>query len=609
MNYRFLNNINSPSDVKKLEYDELNVLCDEVRDCLINTVSKNGGHLASNLGTVELTVALHKVFDSPHDSILFDVGHQCYTHKLLTGRFNRFDSIRTENGLSGFMRPDESEHDPFVTGHSSNSISASYGIYKAKTLSGEGGYAVTVIGDGAMTGGMVYEALNNSGSGHRNFIVILNDNKMSISRNVGSLAKHLTVMRSKKSYHKFKNGIKLFLEKIPLVGRFLSDKLFKSKTMIKNAIYKSNLFESMGYNYFGPVDGHNIEALVNILNIAKNETRPVLIHALTVKGKGYTFAENSPQNYHGVSSFDVEQGAEFGNVKTFSDVCGDTLCKMAAEDSKVCAITAAMTSGTGLTEFSKLYRKRFFDVGIAEEHAMTFSAGLAIKGMKPYFVVYSSFLQRAYDQIIHDVAVAKVPVRICIDRAGIVGEDGETHQGLFDVSFLSAVPNMTIYSPSNFAELEQIMLKSLSFDYPCAIRYPRGVQNEKNDYQFSDNDFDVFGSGDKLIITYGREFDNAFDALDELENTALIKLNKIYPLSDDLLNKVKGYKEIYFFEEGIKNGGIAEKLATRLVEQNSINKYKIIAIDNEFVSAASTKSAIKKYKLDTESIIKTVKGE
>lgn len=609
MNYRFLNNINSPDDVKKLEYSELTVLCDEIRDCLINTVSKNGGHLASNLGTVELTVALHKVFDSPHDSILFDVGHQCYTHKLLTGRFNQFETLRTENGISGFMRPNESEHDPFVTGHSSNSISASYGIYKAKALSGEGGYAVTVIGDGAMTGGMVYEALNNTGSGHRNFIVILNDNKMSISRNVGSLAKHLTVMRSKKSYHKFKNGLKMFLEKIPLFGKFLSDKLFKSKTMIKNAIYKSNLFESMGYNYFGPVDGHNIEALVNILNIAKNETRPVLIHALTVKGKGYTFAENAPQNYHGVSSFDVEQGAEFGNVKTFSDVCGDTLCKMAADDDKVCAITAAMTSGTGLTEFSKLYRKRFFDVGIAEEHAMTFSAGLGIKGMKPYFVVYSSFLQRAYDQILHDVAVANIPVCLCIDRAGIVGEDGETHQGLFDVSFLSTVPNMTIYSPSSFAELEQVLFKSLSFNYPCAIRYPRGVQNELIDYQFSDNDFDIFGNGEKLIITYGREFDNAYIALDSLENTALIKLNKIYPLNDDLLNKIKDYKEIYFFEEGIKNGGIAEKLAAKLVEQNLMIKYKIIAIDNEFVSSASTKSSLKKYKLDPESIINTVKGE
>lgn len=609
MDYAFLNKIKSPDDVKKLEYDELTVLCDEIRDCLINTVSKNGGHLASNLGTVELTVALHKVFDSPRDSILFDVGHQSYTHKLLTGRFNRFDTIRTEDGLSGFMRPDESEHDPFVTGHSSNSISASYGIYKAKTLNGEGGYAVTVIGDGALTGGMVYEALNNSGSGHSNFIVVLNDNKMSISRNVGSLAKHLTIMRSKKSYRRFKHGLKTFLEKIPLCGKFLSDKLFKSKTMIKNAIYKSNLFESMGFNYLGPVDGHNVKELVNILNIAKNETRPVFIHALTVKGKGYTFAENSPQNYHGVSSFDIEHGAEFGNVKTYSDVCGDTLCKMAAIDNKVCAITAAMTSGTGLTEFSKQFRNRFFDVGIAEEHATTFSGGLAIKGFKPYFVVYSSFLQRSYDQILHDIAVAGLPVRLCIDRAGIVGEDGETHQGLFDVSFLSSVPNMIIYSPSSYSELEKILMDSLSFNFPIAIRYPRGVENLQIDYKASSNEFDVIGSGENLIITYGRLFENALLALDSLPNTTLIKLNKIYPFSGDLIAEIKKHNNIFFFEEGIRSGGIAEKIGTRLFESNSSASYKIIAIDNKFVPSATTKSALKKYGFDTESIIKTVKGE
>jgi len=609
LKYKFLSNIKSPDDVKKLEYSELETLCEEIRACMIDTVSKNGGHLASNLGTVELTVALHKVFDSPRDSILFDVGHQCYTHKLLTGRFDRFSTIRTENGLSGFMRPDESVHDPFVTGHSSNSISASYGIYKAKTLKGDGGYAVTVIGDGALTGGMVYEALNNSGSGHRNFIVILNDNKMSISRNVGSLAKHLTVMRSKKSYRKFKHGIKVFLEKIPFCGKFLSDKLFKSKTMIKNAIYKSNLFESMGFNYLGPVDGHNIERLVNIFNIAKSETRPVLIHALTTKGKGYGFAENAPQNYHGVSSFDVEQGAEFGSIKTFSDVCGDTLCKMAEIDKDVCAITAAMTSGTGLGEFSKKYHNRFFDVGIAEEHAATFSGGLAIKGMKPYFVVYSSFLQRAYDQILHDIAVAGVPVRLCVDRAGIVGEDGETHQGLFDVAFLSTVPGMNIYSPASFSELENLLLKSLNFDFPCAIRYPRGIENSSIDYRTTDNDFDVFGSGDNLIVTYGRVFDNALVALDSLENTAVLKLNKIYPLSDDLLLEIKKYKNIFFFEEGIKSGGIGEKLGAKILEADISVSYKVTAINNEFVPAATTKSSLQKYGLDTQSIINTVKGE
>ncbi len=609
MEYRFLNKITSPDDVKKLEHRELLALCDEIRDCLIATVAKNGGHLASNLGTVELTVALHKVFDSPKDSIIFDVGHQSYTHKLLTGRFDKFSTIRTENGLSGFMRPDESEHDPFVTGHSSNSISASYGIYKAKALKGEGGYAISIVGDGAMTGGMVYEALNNSGSGHKNFIVILNDNKMSISRNVGSFARHLTHMRSKKSYHKFKRGVKRALEAIPFCGKFLSDKLFKSKTMLKNAIYKSNLFESMGFSYLGPVDGHNINDLINIFNIAKSETRPVVIHTLTTKGKGYSFAENSPQNYHGVSSFDIEYGATTADKKSFSDICGDTLCEMAETDDKVCVVTAAMTVGTGLNEFSKKYRSRFFDVGIAEEHAATFCAGLGIQGLKPYFVVYSSFLQRSYDQILHDIAVANVPVRFCIDRAGIVGEDGETHQGLFDAAFLSTVPGMTIYSPTYYNEFKVILKRSLDFDFPCAIRYPRGVENGLAEYTVTDDDYTFFGDGEKLVISYGREFDYVSSAAKELDNVALLKLNKIYPLSHNLVEKIANYKEIYFFEEGIKSGGIAEKLGSKIAEADLNVKYKVIAVDDTFVSAAKVDSSLKKYGLDIESIIKTVKGE
>ncbi len=603
MEYKFLNKISSPDDVKKLNIKELTVLCAEIRDCMVDTISRTGGHLASNLGVVELTVALHKVFDSPNDSILFDVGHQSYVHKLLTGRFEKFSTIRQKDGLSGFMRPDESEHDPFVTGHSSNSISASYGIYKAKALSGEEGYAVTVVGDGAMTGGMVYEALNNAGYGHNKFIVVLNDNKMSISRNVGSFARQLTILRSKKSYHKFKRDLKKFLNKIPLVGAKISDKLFKSKTMIKNAIYKSNLFESMGFSYLGPVDGHNLNALINIFNIAKNENRPVLIHTLTTKGKGYSHAENSPQDYHGVSAFDVELGAIGKNKYTFSDVFGETICDMAQNDRKVCAITAAMTDGTGLNQFSKKFRNRFFDVGIAEEHAATFSAGLAIKGMKPYFVVYSSFLQRAYDQIIHDVATMHLPVRFCIDRAGIVGEDGETHQGIFDVAFLSTVPGMTIYSPSFYNELKVIMNKSLDFDYPVAIRYPRGVENTDTDYKVSDNDFDVFGSGDNAVITYGRIFSNALFAAENTGNTAVIKLNKIYPISDYLIYAVKKYKKVFFFEEGIKKGGIAEQLAAKLLENGVSVDYKIRAIDNTFVPGSDINSAFKKYGFDIESMI------
>ncbi len=606
MDYKFLNTISSPDDVKKLNIEELSALCAEIRDCMINTISHNGGHLASNLGVVELTVALHKVFDSPKDSILFDVGHQSYVHKLLTGRFNRFSTIRQKDGLSGFMRPDESEHDPFITGHSSNSISASYGIYKAKSLLGEGGFAVTVIGDGAMTGGMIYEALNNAGYGHRNFIVVLNDNKMSISRNVGSFARQLTVLRSKKSYHTFKHNLKKFLDSIPLIGKSVSEKLFKSKTMLKNAIYKSNLFESMGFNYLGPVDGHNLDALINIFNIAKNENRPVFIHTITTKGKGYSFAENSPQSYHGVSAFDIEVGASNNSKHTFSDTAGETLCALAENDNKVCAITAAMTDGTGLTAFSKKYRNRFFDVGIAEEHASTFSAGLAIKGMKPYFVVYSSFLQRAYDQIVHDIATLSLPVRLCIDRAGIVGEDGETHQGVFDVAFLSTIPGMTIYSPSFYNELNAILRKSLNFNSPVAIRYPRGGECKDIKYNVTDNDFDIFGEGDNLIITYGRIFANAIKAKEKLDNTAVLKLNKIYPLSDSLLDTVKKYKKIFFFEEGIKKGGIAEQLGSKLIENKVYIDYNIHAIDNTFVPSMKVESAFKKFGFDTDSIIDSV---
>lgn len=609
MDYKFLNKIESPEDVKKIDSDSLGELCEEIRDYLINTVSKNGGHLASNLGTVELTVALHRVFDSPKDSILFDVGHQAYTHKLLTGRFKDFDTIRTEGGISGFMRPEESEHDPFVTGHSSNSISASYGIYKAKMLQGEGSFVISVVGDGAFTGGMIYEALNNASSAKGNFIVILNDNKMSISRNVGALARYFTLIRSKNSYHSIKRKIRRGLEAIPFIGKKIADLILNSKTMLKNAIYKSNIFESLGFDYYGPVDGHNISELENILKIAKKENRPVLIHTITQKGKGYVFAENDPKNYHGVSAFDIDAGAGEKSGDTYSDVFGETLCEIAENDEKVCAITAAMAEGTGLYNFSRKFKNRFFDVGIAEQHAMTFSAGLASKGMKPYFAVYSSFLQRSFDQIIHDVAIAKQPVRICVDRAGIVGEDGESHQGIFDVAFLSLVPDMTIYSPCYYSELKNILKNSLDISSPVAIRYPRGKEPKIFDELVSFADFNVVGSGDIAIVTYGRISANAYKAIKLLKengiNVALIKLNKIFPLSDELLEVLSGFNKIYFFEEGIKVGGIAEHLSALLPNKN----FSIFAIANEFVSSSKIDSALKKYNLDTDSMVKIIKGE
>lgn len=608
MEYKLLCKIKSPDDVKKLNEAQISLLCEEIRECIITTVSKNGGHLASNLGAVELTVALHRSFSSPDDAIIFDVGHQCYTHKLLTGRFDKFSTLRTENGLSGYMKPSESEHDPFITGHSSNSISAAYGIYRAKRLKGENGAAVAVIGDGAMTGGMAYEALNNVGSGRNNFIVVLNDNKMSISRNVGALARSLTKMRNKPHYHHFKFTLSRILNAVPVIGKPLYNLIYTIKEDIKGLVYKNNFFTALGFNYLGPVDGHNVKAMEQLFDIAKSYSRPSLIHVITTKGKGYSYAESSPKSYHGVSPFDVDKGATESGKLTFSDVAGAALCSLAEKDDKICAITAAMTSGTGLTAFAGKYKSRFFDVGIAEQHAVTFSAGLAATGMKPFFVVYSSFLQRGFDQVIHDIAIGGFPVRLLIDRAGIVGEDGETHQGLFDVPFLTSVPNMTVYSPCYYRELERDIIRAAETDAFCAIRYPRGCEKEEPDCDFSEDYTLIKGESEKLIITYGRLFSDALEAKKKRPELNILKLNKIYPLSDDCFNVIKAFKEVHFFEESIKNGGIGELCAARLLEDGFRGKYKIHAIDGKFVPCAAVSSAIKLNGLDSESMLKATEG-
>ncbi len=604
MKYSVLSSIKSPNDIKKLNKSELNLLCEEMRDCIIDTVSKNGGHLASNLGAVELTIALHRAFSSPEDAILFDVGHQCYPHKLITGRFDRFHTLRTEGGLSGFMRPDESEHDPFVTGHSSNSISAAYGIYKAKQLKGESGTAVAVIGDGAMTGGMAYEALNNAGHGKSNFIVVLNDNKMSISKNVGAIARSLTNMRNKPKYHSFKNNLSRFLLGIPFIGDGLNNLVYKMKEALKSLIYKNNFFGILGFNYLGPVDGHDIEAMESLFKVAKSYTRPSFVHIITTKGKGYAFAEESPHNYHGVSPFDIDSGMQNGEKLNFSKVAGNSLCVLAEKDSKICAITAAMTEGTGLSEFAEKYKNRFFDVGIAEQHAVTFAAGLAKGGMKPYFLVYSSFLQRGFDQIIHDVAIGGFPIRILVDRAGIVGEDGESHQGVFDVSYLTLIPNIEIYSPSSYDELEFLIEQSVSWDKPCAIRYPRGCEKECIAVDYTGDYSVVEGSYKKCIVTYGRLFSEACEAKKELEDISIIKLNKIYPLGNELINTLLKYEKIEVFEETTLRGGIGEHIAGRLLEQGYKGNFNINAVKNKFVPAARVADAIRNNGLDSEAMIK-----
>ena len=607
LEYRFLNEINSPLDLKKLDKEEINLLCDEIRDKLLNVVSQNGGHLASNMGVVELTVALHRAFESPKDAIIFDVGHQCYTHKLLTGRFNDIDTIRKQGGLSGFMRPSESVHDQFVTGHASNSIAAAYGIHKAKQIKGEEGTAVAVIGDGALTGGLAFEALNNIGACKGNFIVVINDNEMSISLNVGSVSKHLNKIRLKPGYHKLKSKTESFLFKIPFIGKPVRRLLSKVKELFKGLIYRDNIFEALGFNYIGPVDGHDIEKLDIAFNIAKMQTDPCVIHVLTKKGKGYEFAENEPDSYHGVAAFNRKQGISNTNSENFSSVAGKTLLELAAEDESICAITAAMPSGTGLDNFAEKLPNRFFDVGIAEEYAVTFSAGLASGGAKPYFAVYSSFLQRAYDQIIHDTAIGGLPLRLLVDRAGLVGEDGETHQGVFDAAFLSTIPNMTVYSPASYSELEGYIKLSKDATSPVAIRYPRG--KEIIDFKFNKKDFTVFKNGGKTaIVTYGLNTVEAIFAQQKLndENVLVdvIKLNKISPISQKLIDVLNQYSCVEFFEEGIKKGGIFEHIASKISVKNDIT-----AIDGKFVPAMTRDAALKYCKLDRNSIYKKVKGE
>ncbi len=476
----FLEQIKSPRDVKALKEEQLTCLCDEIRDVLMKTVSENGGHLASNLGVVELTVALHRCFNSPEDKIVFDVGHQCYTHKLLTGRSQEFSSLRKQGGLSGFTRPCESEHDQFVSGHSSTSVSAALGLSVAGQLQNQNYYTVAVLGDGALTGGMVYEALNNAGRvlGNR-LIVILNDNKMSISHNVGAMARHLSDIRTRPGYFKVKEGFADFLRKIPLVGKRLYHWLFKLKTLIKNGMYNSTIFEDMGFTYIGPIDGHDLTKLENCMKLAKQTHRPALIHLCTCKGKGYTPAEQTPQDFHGVSSgMDLNTGECKPATSSFSHVFGETLCHLAREDSRICAITAAMCDGTGLSNFAKEFPNRFFDVGIAEEHAVTFASGLSKGGMVPVVAIYSSFLQRGYDQLIHDVAAQGVKVILCVDRAGIVGEDGEMHHGLLDASYLRTVPGAKIYSPYNFKQLKSALKQAVNEEGSLiVIRYPRGSQH------------------------------------------------------------------------------------------------------------------------------------
>lgn len=614
LNDDILRKIKSPRDLKKLTQKELEILCDQIRYKLIGTVSNNGGHLASNLGVVDLTVALHKVFNTPNDKIIWDVGHQCYTHKVLTGRLDKIDTIRQNGGLSGFPKRSESEYDAFNAGHSSTSISAAFGISKAKELSGETGHVIAVIGDGALTGGLAYEGLNNAGRAKRNFIVVLNDNKMSISKNVGSISRYLASMRTKPAYLKVRNNLDDIFEKTPFFGKSLGKIVDKSKKTLKNALYDSTLFQDMGFFYYGPFDGHNMQSLINALSVAKEIDGPVLVHVVTIKGKGYKFAEKDPKNFHGISAFNIKTGEQSLSNANFSEKFGSELCKLARKDNRICAITAAMKMGTGLVNFAMEFKDRFFDVGIAEEHAVTFAGGLAAGGMLPIFAVYSTFLQRSYDQIIHDAAIQNLKIVIGVDRAGIVGEDGETHQGVFDVSFLNSIPNVTILAPSYYDELSDMLYQSLyKYDGVVALRYPRGSELYKpDDFSYSSDSFDVYG-GEKtniVIVTYGRLFSYACKAKEKLYNREInvdiIKLNRIKPISKAAVELINKYAKVFFFEESMKCGGVGEHLRTALSDINFKGNYYIDAIEDIYVQHASVKDTLKNLGLDDDGMVNTI---
>ena len=611
-----LNKINSPEDLRDLSLPELTELCNEIREKIIQTVSSNGGHLASNLGVVELTVALHRVFGTVDDKIVWDVGHQSYTHKILTGRRDQISTIRTQGGLSGYPNRMESEYDPFNAGHSSTSISAALGIANAKTLSGKPGHVVAIIGDGALTGGLAYEGLNNAGRYNKNFVVILNDNKMSISRNVGSIARYLAHIRTKPGYFKVKGNVETILDHVPIIGKPIHHVLSKSKAALKQVLYDNTIFEDMGFYYYGPFDGHDLKKLMDVLENTKNIEHPVLLHILTRKGKGYPFAEQNPGMFHGISSFDIETGKSESSGENFSSVFGSHICNLASSDERICAITAAMQIGTGLTNFAKQFPNRFFDTGIAEEHAVTFAGGLAAGGMLPVCTIYSTFLQRGYDQIIHDAAIQRVKVTFAIDRAGVVGEDGETHQGIFDVAFLNSIPNITIYSPSYYDELYFDFNQAL---YHCdgvsAVRYPRGKQMFRPfDFKSSHEAFDTYGDSDAniVLVTYGRLFSFACKALLMLKNKGIkiriIKLNRIKPIDPSAIASAAKAQKVFFFEEGIEQGGTGEHFNLLLSKAGFIGKFSLRGI-TDFVPHATMQQSLDSLQLNDKGMVNLIMTE
>ncbi len=613
-----LDKIQQWNDIKKLTPEELQTLRREIRRFLIEKLSVTGGHLASNLGVVELTMALHLVCDFPKDKLIWDVGHQSYTHKILTGRKEGFDDLRTYGGMSGFPKRAESPCDSFDTGHSSTSISAGLGYAWARELSGEDYHVISVIGDGALTGGMAYEAMNNASRLKKNFIIVLNDNNMSISENVGGLSRVLSKMRTSDNYTGLKEGVTQSLERIPVYGQRIVDNIRKTKSGIKQLVIPGMFFEDMGIMYLGPVDGHDIGALVRVLREAMQVQGPVLVHVMTKKGYGYPPAERHPARFHGTAPFEIKSGLPVKNEKpTYTDIFSTVMRKMGDREEKVVAVTAAMETGTGLKRFHNMFPDRFFDVGIAEEHAVTFAAALAAGGRRPVVAVYSSFLQRAYDQVLHDVCIQKRPVVFAIDRAGLVGSDGETHQGVFDISYLTSIPNMTVMAPKNKWELSDMLKFAVHFDGPIAMRYPKGeawTGLEEHRAPVALGRCEVIGEGeDVLLFALGSMAAEAAEVRERLKeqgiSAGLVNARFAKPFDREYLKgAAERYRCIVTLEENVEIGGLGEQITGYLSELGYGGRVLRIAIPDAFVPQGSIAILKEKLGIDAVSIAGRIAG-
>lgn len=608
-----LERIQKENDIKKLNSEELECLTGEIREFLVEKVSKTGGHLASNLGVVELTMALHLICDLPKDKIIWDVGHQSYTHKLLTGRKEGFEDLRSYGGMSGFPKRKESQCDAFDTGHSSTSISAGLGYVRARDLKHEDYTVISVIGDGSLTGGMAYEALNNASNLKTNFIVVLNDNHMSISENVGGMSRYLANLRTADIYTGLKKGVTNALQQVPVMGDRMIEHIRKTKSSIKQLMVPGMFFEDMGITYLGPIPGHNLPMLCKALKEAKKVEGPVLLHVVTTKGKGYEPAETAPDKFHGIGPFDIESGKVLAKKDgdTYTDVFGKVLCDEASRNPDIVAITAAMADGTGLARFKKHYPNRFFDVGIAEEHGVTFAAGLAAGGLKPVFAVYSSFLQRGYDQLIHDVALQNLPVVFGVDRAGLVGSDGETHQGIFDLSFLSNIPNMTVMSPKNKWELADMLRFALQMNSPVAIRYPRGKAYDgyegcRERISYGKSEW-IFEGKEIAILSVGHMFEEAVKTRDKLieqgYEPTLINMRFIKPIDEAMIEKVcQTHKLIAVIEENVQTGACGERVSEYVMRKMLPSHVLTLALPDDYIEHGSVDVLRKMTGIDSESM-------